>query len=80
MARVLLTAGANPDQKDLRSWTPLHIAGGRGNLQMISVLLEHGADPTIVNRRGDTPANLAEVLGQHEAAARLREATQDLHE
>ena len=47
---------------------PLHEAAMRGNLSVIRLLLEHGADPTIRDPSYHaTPAGWAEHHGQHEA-------------
>lgn len=42
--------------------TSLHHAVSSGNLPMISLLLEHGADPHIVNRDGVSPFDIARTL------------------
>jgi ankyrin repeat protein len=47
-ARWLLERGADPNHRD-RGWLPLHHALARDNgLAMIALLLDHGADPTVV--------------------------------
>ncbi|HXD63406.1 MAG TPA: ankyrin repeat domain-containing protein [Solirubrobacteraceae bacterium] len=48
--------------------TPLHEAATRGDLRVIKLLLDHGADPNIRDTGYDaTPAGWAEHHGQHEA-------------
>eukprot|EP00966_Prymnesium_polylepis_P301507 6966203-Prymnesium_polylepis.1 len=39
----LLSQGANPNQQDHQSWTPLHHAACRGHLEAVRALLENGA-------------------------------------
>ncbi len=70
--RWLLEHGADPDL----SWgeqdeAPLHMAARRWNLEMVKLLVRHGAD---VNRRrkdGSTPHTIAEMHGNHEIATWL---------
>jgi hypothetical protein len=52
---------------------PLHEAAGHGNLEMIKLLLEAGADPTIEDPRyQSTPAGWAEHFGHPDAERYLR--------
>ncbi len=48
-ARYLLDHGADPNFARARGWVPIHHAIARDNaLEMIELLLEHGADPLVV--------------------------------
>ena len=49
----------NINTKDHDNWTPLHIAVSRKHNQIIKLLVSHGADKTIQNSFGLTPAELA---------------------
>lgn len=45
-----------PDQN---SNTPLHAAAERGNFEFATELIDHGANPNVVNQRNQTPLDLA---------------------
>ena len=72
VAAVELLIGLGFDV-DARSRTaPLHEAAMHGNVEMIRLLLDHGADPTVRDREFDaTPAGWAEHHGMTDAAALL---------
>jgi ankyrin repeat protein len=49
-AKYLLAHGANPNGSRSRGWHPMHHALARDNaLKMFELLLDHGADPTLVS-------------------------------
>ena len=52
--------------------TALHIACIRRHYQMITLLLEHGADPNVKNINGQSPFNLLEDLSYISASVVLR--------
>ncbi|GAA4550935.1 ankyrin repeat domain-containing protein [Amycolatopsis samaneae] len=59
----LLAAAAGPvglAARYLFGQTPLHVAVDEGHLDVVRVFLAHGADPAAVDRRGDTPLDLAD--------------------
>lgn len=72
---LLLSFGADPDQRGLNDYTPLHMAVGERNLSALKLLLERGADPRLKTRIDDyeTPREMAEKAGLSEFAALLRE-------
>ncbi|WP_409757114.1 ankyrin repeat domain-containing protein [Aestuariivirga sp.] len=42
---LLLAHGADPNQRGINDWTPLHWAAGHGDGDAVKLLLKHGADP-----------------------------------
>lgn len=46
---MLIKAGANVNAMDLWQFTPLHEAASKSRLEVCSLLLSHGADPTLLN-------------------------------
>ena len=44
---------------DCAGWTALHIASYCGRADIVHLLLQKGADPTLINRRGETSWDLA---------------------
>jgi len=75
---LLLSFGADPNQRGINDYTPLHMAVAEGDLRALQILLEAGADPELRTRIDDceTPRkmaerwghrNLAELLATHEA-------------
>jgi ankyrin repeat protein len=73
---LLLRAGADPNQRGLNDYTPLHMAVAEGNAGAVRLLLTHGADPALRTRIDDleTPREIAEALGHVELAAVLAAA------
>lgn len=43
----------------MNGWTALHWASHRGQYNVVEYLLQNGADPSLVNTKGETPAQLA---------------------
>jgi ankyrin repeat protein len=61
-AKVLLEAGADIDPQDKWGNTPLWRAtffGEDGTVELVQLLIDHGADPTIDNHSGISALNLA---------------------
>lgn len=71
---LLLAAGADPNQRGLNDWTPLHMAVAERSLEAVRLLLEAGADPRLRTRIDDlsTPSDDAEASGQVEIVELLR--------
>jgi uncharacterized protein len=51
--------GADVNARDHNGYSPLHHAAARGDNELILYLVEKGADVTVVSRRGQTTADMA---------------------
>ncbi len=76
---VLLAAGADPSQRGVNDYTPLHWAAATGDERAVRLLLDRGADVTLRTRidEYETPREAAqraghqgivELLAHHEAS------------
>lgn len=54
-------------------WTPLQDATLKMNYQIVKFLLEHGANPTITDKHGGTPMDMATKFGKGEIVKLLRD-------
>jgi ankyrin repeat protein len=63
-----LSLGANVDVETIDGSTPLMCAAAWGNLEVVKVLLECGANRTKVDRTGATAADTALEKGEDDAA------------
>ncbi len=59
IARALLNAGANPNQRDKEHFTPLMGAVRSRNMEIVKMLLESGAEVNATNSEGETALDLA---------------------
>lgn len=55
----------------LYDWTPLHVAADRGNLEIVRLLINSGADINVRNSDGRTPLHLAAKGGYVKIAEML---------
>lgn len=82
VAEFLLESGANVNKCDVEGRSALAVAclcvpTGHRHPQLVSVLLEHGADPELQDKEGLTPLLVAAYEGQEEVAELLLEAGAD---
>ncbi|MFF9118746.1 ankyrin repeat domain-containing protein [Streptomyces massasporeus] len=80
-ARTALAEGALPTARDVHAWTPLHWVAGRGEAELLGLLLDHGADPR-AEADGRTPYDVALAAGHATLArslARFRADTGTWH-
>ena len=66
---MLLEGGAAVDDRMPGGWTALMEAAWNGDAAIVSLLLEHGADPQALSDAGRSPASLAEQQGHADVAA-----------
>jgi len=73
---LLLSFGADIQQRGHNDYTPLHYAAGMEDVRAMELLLAHGADLNARTRIDDcaTPLEEMEILGREHAAAFLRKA------
>jgi len=69
-----LNAGADIHQEDEQGWTPLNWAAGRGSVEIVSLLLNRGADVFRIGRDQRTPYQIALAAKYTDVARLLKEA------
>jgi uncharacterized protein len=71
---LLLESGADPNQRGINDYTPLHMAVAERNRAALERLLASGADPALRTRIDDyeTPLEMAERAGLQDLADLLR--------
>jgi len=80
---LLLSFGADPNQRGINDYTPLHMAVAEGNLRALQILLDAEADPGLRTRidQCETPREMversrlrsvAELFAEHEARSNRR--------
>jgi hypothetical protein len=78
--RLLISFGADPNQRGINDYTPLHMAVSERNQVAVQILLDSGADPEQRTRidECDTPLEMAEAAGLADIAAMLARKGQPL--
>lgn len=68
VCEALIQAGADPNiQTEPQRYSPLHSAAFSGHIDALRVLLRYGADRTLLNYRGEPPADTARRQSRMEA-------------
>jgi uncharacterized protein len=73
MIRLLLSFGADPNQRGINDCTPLHMAVSERNLTAVQILLDAGADPLLKTRidNCEIPGEMADRAGLSDMAELL---------
>ncbi|XP_067045027.1 transient receptor potential cation channel subfamily A member 1-like isoform X2 [Acropora muricata] len=72
LVEKMLTKGkANPNSLDNQKFTPLHLAAQRGRLDILEILLAHGADFRLQNDEDETAIHIAAKEGRNEILRHL---------
>jgi uncharacterized protein len=70
----LLASGADVNEQGEQGWTSLNWASGKGELDLVKLLVENGADVLRVGRDQRTPYMIALAAGHVDVAMFLRQA------
>jgi ankyrin repeat protein len=77
IAAVLIAAGAEVNARQQGGFTPLHTTAHSGLLELTRLLLLNGADPTLANDAGQTPAAIAREHHHPDVLQLLEDALPD---
>jgi hypothetical protein len=81
IAQKLLKHGATTNfSRDFSEHPPLSAAAGQGHLDMVKLLVEHGANVMHKNREGETALDISMDAGHGEVAKHLRKIMLELDE
>ncbi len=82
IADMLIRAGADPNARDIRGWTPLHYLAAsqciQSNIEALRYMISAGADPNSMNLEGRAPLEFATREGCAEAIGILADHLQTL--
>jgi ankyrin repeat protein len=74
VVRALLAAGARTSVRDTATEdTPLHVAAGQKDLEIVRLLLQHGAEARCRNLEGQRAVDVALLRGHREIELLLRQ-------
>ena len=71
--KVFINAGADVNAKDTSDSTPLHYAAQSGNLILVRLLADSGADLSVNNNQGRTPLQDARYKSRRSVVQYLQE-------
>jgi len=77
--KCLLEKDVSINAADHEGATPLHVAAARGDQEVVKLLLQHGANATILTKEGKSVGDYAEAQG-HEYLAQVLRAESRRHE
>jgi hypothetical protein len=79
---LLLSFGADPNQRGINDFTPLHLAVSERNAVAIQLVLDAGTDPDMPTRIDEckSAVEMAQAAGLHEVAAMLVRKGQPLRQ
>jgi hypothetical protein len=77
VVRLLLSSGADVQQRGVNDWTPLHYAVSLDDATAVTLLLAHGADPNVRTRIDNyaTPLEEAEKFDRRQALDALKKSS-----
>ena len=79
LVRKWVNEGCNVHQRAEQDWTPLNFASGKGDLDMVKLLVEElGADVTATGRDRRRPSAIARAANRREVVAYLTQIEKDL--
>lgn len=73
LVRVLVERGAEVNVQQEGGWTPLHQAAHHGQEELVTLLLEKGADRAALSADGQTPEQMARSAGFAAVGERIHE-------
>ena len=72
VVEALIASDADVNAKALSGWTALHYAAGSGRLKVVRCLLDAGANRSIGDQHGHSPAQVAIEAGQQKCTTLLK--------
>ena len=78
-ASDLIADGIDPDFRNVRGYSPLHIVAANGQVEWVDKLCKAGADPNARDNRGRTPLHHASLNENPETYSRLVAAGGDIN-